>query len=190
VFSAVETSCPISFRFVCNTTPSYVHVYAQATMYKQQMHSKTFIKCPTSCTPLLHRRLGLSTSKLSCLPSTFPHPPSVVDSRRPLLDPEFRSSVARNPNAWNTSKLESDVSRNEYTAASSTGTAPFAILCLPGCGLLANGLIALVPPCSRSLRHSSSVATHPSRSTKNLCRTCNGALMRSRAWLLNQSSHS
>jgi hypothetical protein len=143
---------------------------------------------PTFCTPL-HRRLRLSTSRLSCLLSTFPHPPSVVDSRRPLFNAAFRSSVARSRNAWNTGKLESEVNRNRYTAASSTGIAPFAILCLPSRGLLANGLIAFVPSCwSRSFRHSSSVATYPSSSAKNLCRST--ALMRSRARLVNQPSRS
>jgi hypothetical protein len=36
-----------------------------------------------------------------------PHPPSVVDSRRPLFNAAFRSSVARSRNAWNNSQRES-----------------------------------------------------------------------------------
>jgi len=81
------------------------------------------------------------------------------------------------------------VGSDRYTAASSTGIAPFAILCLPGRGLLANGRIAFVPSCwSRNLRHSSSVATYPSSSAKNLCRST--ALIRSRARLVNQPSRS
>jgi hypothetical protein len=75
------------------------------------------------------------------------------------------------------------------TAASSTGIAPFAMLCLPGRGLLENGRITFVPfCCSRSLRHSSSVATYPSSSAKNLCRST--VLIRSRARLLNHPSRS
>jgi hypothetical protein len=130
-----------------------------------------------------------STNGVMCAPSALTHPPSVVGSRRPLFNAAFRSSVARSRNAWSASQQESGVSRDRSTAASSTGIAPFAILCLPSRGLLKNGLIAFVPPCcSRSLRHSSSVATYPSSSAKNLCRST--ALMRSRARLVNQPSRS
>jgi len=148
---------------------------------------KNIHKMPACCTsPSLSQT---STSGVMCAPSTPTHPPSVVDSRRPLFNAAFRSSVARSRNAWSTSQRESEVSRDRFTAASSTGIAPFAILCLPSRGLLANGLTAFVPSCcSRSLRHSSSVATYPSSSAKNLYRST--VLMRSRARLVNQPSRS
>ena len=158
-------------------------------MCKQKMHSKTFIKSPPAAHQLSHSCLRLNTSGGMCPLNTLTHPPSVVDSRRPLFNAAFRSSVARSRNAWNTSERESDVGRDGPTAASSTGIAPFAMLCLPSRGLLPNGLIAFVPSCcSRSLRHSSSVATYPSSSAKNLFRST--ALMRSRVRPVNQPSRS
>jgi hypothetical protein len=168
------------FRFLLSVIQ---HHHAYVFMPRQPCANRKHIqKLPACCTFTCFR---LSTSNVI----TFPQPPSVVDSRRPLFIAAFRSSVARSRNAWKHGQQESDVGRDGPTAASSTGIAPFAILCLPSLGLLANGLIAFVPSCcSRSLRHSSSVATYPSSSAKNLCRRI--ALMRSRARLVNQPSRS
>jgi hypothetical protein len=68
---SLELSCPISFHFVCNTTSSCVHVYVQATMCKQKMHSKNIHKMPTCCTsPSLTQTSTRSDVRSKCLHSS------------------------------------------------------------------------------------------------------------------------
>lgn len=163
---------------------------------KKKKHPKTLIKPPTRLRNIypnysqIALNFSTTTGHTTLVVIEYSHPPSVVDSRRPLFNAAFRSSVARSRNASKHQSVEAlGLSSAKPTAASSTGIAPFAMLCLPGRGLLANGRIDFVPSCcSRSLRHSSSVVTYPSSNAKNLCRST--VLIRSRARLVNHPSRS
>lgn len=101
----------------------------------------------------------------------------------------LRASVNRNAcNGHVNSRLDGVRKRNRLTAASSGGNAPFAILWRPG---LRTRLFTLFDPsdvAAKSFAHSSSVATCPSWSEKNLWRRT--VLMRSSWCVVYQPSRS
>ena len=70
-------------------------------------------------------------------------------------------------------QTSSYIARTEHTAASSGGSAPFAMLCFPNLSrCMGRGGSLFVPSCGTSrASHSSRVAICPPRSEKNLCRS-------------------
>ena len=78
---------------VCNKTPSYIRVVAQATIQTgkalESNHRSVYLM-----------RIRLTRAWGNALGRTNPpYPPSAVDSRRPLFNAAFRSSVARSRKA-------------------------------------------------------------------------------------------
>ena len=85
--SEMSSSRSLSFSVI---KPYHAYVSLPRQPYKQEKHAKTVIGVSTCCTSI-SRQFGDGR--------TPPHPPSVVDSRRPLFNAAFRSSVARSRNA-------------------------------------------------------------------------------------------
>jgi hypothetical protein len=89
---SLEISSSRSLRLSV-TKPHHAYVSLPRQLHKQKKHPKTIMQVPTCCT-YISRQFRDERAMRSP-----PHPPSVVDSRRPLFNAAFRSSVARSRNA-------------------------------------------------------------------------------------------
>jgi hypothetical protein len=125
------------------TKPHHAYVSLPRQPYKQEKHPKTIIEVPTSCASI-SRQFG---DERAMPGRTLPL------IRRLLSTHEDLYLVQHCVLAWRAVAMPRipvsgrRLNGDRCTAASSTGRAPFAILCLPVRGLLAYGRSGLAPSC-------------------------------------------